>query len=170
MPDQATRKPTPPGTILREEFLKPYKITRRRLAEHLGWSIKQVDRICDNEAAITPEKALQLGAAFKMSPEFWMKAQAATDLWEAAQSVELHCHLRRHTKKLPLLPKIKIKMPDSRHKYFFNDWEIGEVRNLKSSKHRNIHSAVAWHNKRHGLSMRFKTKTIGNKLQVTRIK
>jgi len=166
-----TRKPTPPGTILREEFLKPYKITRWRLAEHLGWSLKQANRICDNEAAITPQKALQLGTAFRMRPEFWMKAQAATDLWKAAQSVEWPSLLKRHQENLPLIPMVKIKIIDARYgkQYFFHSWKIGEKRHFDSKKHQ-FDSASCHHNRRHGLLMRFKIEEIENKLCVTRIK
>lgn len=31
--------------------------------------------------------ALKLGAAFRTSPEFWMNAQKAVDLWEASRNL-----------------------------------------------------------------------------------
>ena len=81
------RRPTSPGEILREEFLAPLGMTQKRLADHLGCDVKVVNRIVNGRCAVTAEMALKLGAAFRTSPEFWMNAQKAVDLWEAARRV-----------------------------------------------------------------------------------
>jgi antitoxin HigA-1 len=39
------RKPTSPGEILEEEFLKPLELTQKALAEHLGCDYKVINRI-----------------------------------------------------------------------------------------------------------------------------
>ncbi len=83
--DDRRRKPTTPGEILREEFLAPLGMTQKVLADHLGCDIKVVNRIVNGRSAVTAEMALKLGAAFRTSPEFWMNAQKAIDLWEASQ-------------------------------------------------------------------------------------
>jgi addiction module HigA family antidote len=75
------KEPTTPGEILQKEFLAPHKISRKMLADHLGWDVKQIDRICNNQSAITAIKAIALGSAFGIRPEFWLNAQAQTDLW-----------------------------------------------------------------------------------------
>ena len=82
-----SRKPTTPGEILKEEFLVPLNMTQRQLAEHLGCDVKVVNRIVNGRTSVTAEMALKLGAAFKMTAEFWLNAQKAVDLYEAAQNV-----------------------------------------------------------------------------------
>ncbi len=81
------RKPTSPGEILREEFLVPLGLSQRVLADHLGCDVKVVNRIV-GRCAVTAEMALRLGAAFRTSPDFWMNAQKAADLYEAAGQVQ----------------------------------------------------------------------------------
>lgn len=76
------RKPTSPGEILNEEFLKPLGITQKQLAEHLGCDYKVINRIVNERASVTPEMAIKLAAAFNMTPDFWLNAQMAIDLWE----------------------------------------------------------------------------------------
>ena len=83
-----SRKPTSPGEILREEFLVPLGPSQKALADHLGCDVKVVNRIVNGRCAVTAEMALKLGAAFRTSPDFWMNAQRAIDLYEAAGHVE----------------------------------------------------------------------------------
>jgi antitoxin HigA-1 len=82
---QMKRKPTTPGEILSEEFLKPMGLTQRELADHLDCDVKVVNRIVNGKTSVTAEMALKLGAAFAISPEFWLSAQKAVDLYEATQ-------------------------------------------------------------------------------------
>lgn len=79
------REPTTPGEILREEFLIPLGITQKQLAGHLGCDVKVVNRIVNGRSAVSTEVAMKLGAAFRTSPDFWLNAQKAVDLWEASQ-------------------------------------------------------------------------------------
>ena len=81
------RKPTSPGEILREEFLGPLELTQRALAESLGCDVKVVNRIVNGRTSVSAEMALRLGAAFRTTPEFWLNAQKAVDLHEAARRV-----------------------------------------------------------------------------------
>ncbi len=79
------RRPTTPGEILREEFLLPLRLTQRQLAGHLGCDLKVINRIINGRTSVTAEMALKLGAAFRTSPEFWLNAQKAVDLHQAAR-------------------------------------------------------------------------------------
>lgn len=79
------RKPTTPGEILREEFLLPLGMTQRQLAGHLACDLKVINRIINGRTSVTAEMALKLGAAFRTSPEFWLNAQKAVDLHQAAR-------------------------------------------------------------------------------------
>lgn len=81
------RKPTSPGEILREEFLVPLELTQRALADSLGCDVKVVNRIVNGRTSVSAEMAIKLGAAFRTTPEFWLNAQKAVDLHEAARRV-----------------------------------------------------------------------------------
>jgi antitoxin HigA-1 len=81
------RRPTPPGEILREEYLQPLGLSQKRLADHLGCDVKVVNRIVNGRCSVTAEMALKLGAAFRTSAEFWMNAQKAVDIHEASEHV-----------------------------------------------------------------------------------
>ncbi len=75
------RKPTSPGEILSEEFLKPLEISQKDLAEHLGCDYKVINRIINEKSSVTPEMAIKLSGAFNTTPDFWLNAQMAMDLW-----------------------------------------------------------------------------------------
>lgn len=79
------REPTTPGEILREEFLTPLAMTQKQLADHLGCDVKVINRIVNDRAAVSIEMALKLGAAFRTSPDFWLNAQKAVDLYKASK-------------------------------------------------------------------------------------
>jgi len=83
-----TRKPTGPGEILQEEFLAPLKMTQRALAEHIGCDIKVINRIVNGRTAVTPEMAVKLGTIFRTTPEFWLNAQQAVDLYRARKKIK----------------------------------------------------------------------------------
>ena len=79
------RKPTHPGEILSEEFLKPLAISQTKLAVHLGWSHAKVNEIINGKRGVTAETALAFSDAFGTSAEFWINLQTNHDLWEAQQ-------------------------------------------------------------------------------------
>ena len=83
-----TRKPTSPGEILKEEFLIPLGITQKKLAEHIGCDIKVINRIVNEKVSITAEMAVKLGHVFNTSPEFWLNAQVAINLYNAILNLD----------------------------------------------------------------------------------
>jgi antitoxin HigA-1 len=78
-----TRKPTTPGEILREEYLAPLDMSQKALADHIEHDVKVINRIVNGRSAVTAEVALKLAATFRTTPEFWLNAQKAVDLWAA---------------------------------------------------------------------------------------
>jgi antitoxin HigA-1 len=82
------RRPTHPGEMLREDFLPDYDLSVTGLAEALGVSRQSVNELLRERRAVSPEMALRLGKLFGNSPEFWLNAQRAVDLWDAAQSIK----------------------------------------------------------------------------------
>ena len=72
---ELTRKPTTPGEILHEEFLKPLGMSQKELADHLGCDVKVVNRIVNGRTSVTAEMALKLGASFQTSPACWARGR-----------------------------------------------------------------------------------------------
>lgn len=87
MTDEMEREPTSPGEILREEFLRPLGLTQKEVATHLGCDVKVINRIVNGRSAVTASMALRLAAALGTTPEFWLNAQKAVDLYRAQQEV-----------------------------------------------------------------------------------
>ncbi len=83
-----TAKPTHPGEMLRDDFIPDYGLTASSLAETLGVSRQTINEILRERRAISPAMALMLSRLFGNSPEFWLNAQWAVDLWEARNRQE----------------------------------------------------------------------------------
>lgn len=82
------RRPTHPGEMLREGFLPDYDLTVSGLAEAIGVSRQSVNELLRERRAVSSEMALRLGRLFGNSPEFWLNAQRAVDLWRAGQAIQ----------------------------------------------------------------------------------
>ncbi len=183
------REPTPPGEILQKEFLDPHKLSRKNLAEHLGWNVKRIDRICNNEASITPQIALALGAAFGVNGEFWLSAQMMYDLWVARQEfktaaplphattikqfkIEKHIYLAppvnlyyKKKKRISKYPFLLMNVEDSFLIPCANMTNKQTVRNLRAA----ILIAAAKFNKKHGVKYKFKTRSAESGIRIWRV-
>lgn len=82
------RRPTHPGEMLREDFLPEFALTVAGLAAAVGVSRQSVNELLRGRRAVSPEMALRLSRLFRNSPEFWLNAQRAVDLWDAAQAIK----------------------------------------------------------------------------------
>ena len=82
------RRPTHPGEMLLEDFMPDYSLTVVRLAAAAGVSRQSINELLRGRRAVSPEMALRLGRLFRNSPEFWLNAQRAVDLWDAAQTIK----------------------------------------------------------------------------------
>lgn len=81
------RRPTHPGEMLREDFLPDYGLTVSSLADAIGVSRQSINELLRERRAVSPEMALRLARLFGNSPDFWLNAHRAVDLWEAARSL-----------------------------------------------------------------------------------
>lgn len=79
---RATRRPTPVGEILLEEFLIPLNIKINDLAAILDVHRNTASALVNNNSRLTLEMAVKLSKAFGTSPEFWLNLQNAVDIWE----------------------------------------------------------------------------------------
>ena len=80
--------PTHPGAMLREDFMPDYGLSVTTLAETLGVSRQTVNELLRERRALSPAMALRLSRLFGNSPEFWLNAQRAVDLWQAEKELE----------------------------------------------------------------------------------
>lgn len=81
------RPPTHPGEMLREDFLPDCGLSVSGLADAIGVSRQSVNELLRERRAVSPEMALRLSRLFGNSPEFWLNAQRAVDLWEATEAI-----------------------------------------------------------------------------------
>lgn len=80
-----TRSGTPnwtvhPGEILREEFLKPLKLSAYALAKRIRVPAPRVNDIVLEKRGITAGTAVRLAKFFGTSGQFWLSLQAAYEL------------------------------------------------------------------------------------------
>jgi len=75
--------PPHPGEVIREYL---GEMTISAAAEHLGVSRVAFSRVLNGKAAVSPEMAVRLAAAFgTSSPEVWLRMQAKYDLWQISK-------------------------------------------------------------------------------------
>ena len=74
---------TPPGEILREEFLRPLGMSGSELARHLKVPPNRINDIVRGRREISADTALRLARYFGTSATFWLNAQAAYSLSRA---------------------------------------------------------------------------------------
>lgn len=82
------RKPTHPGEILLEEFLKPMGISQVDLAKKMEVPVQRVNTLINGKRDMTAETAILLSRVLKTSSEFWMNLQVAYDLYEAQRAMD----------------------------------------------------------------------------------
>ncbi|MGW4337129.1 HigA family addiction module antitoxin [Rhodococcus koreensis] len=79
--------PLHPGEVLREEFLEPFGLTRRRLAVAIDVPPHLITEIVHGRRSITADTALRLGRAFGTSAQFWLNLQNRYELDLAADDL-----------------------------------------------------------------------------------
>ena len=74
------RKPTHPGKILDELYIKPLDLNLQKLADRLLIARNSLFKIRSGRASITPAIAA-LSEAFDTTPQLWLNLQQTYDLW-----------------------------------------------------------------------------------------
>lgn len=72
-----------PGEILKQEFLRPMRITGYGLAKALAVKPQSVNDIVLKKRGISADMAMRLARFLGTTPEFWMNLQTAYELTEA---------------------------------------------------------------------------------------
>jgi len=75
------RKPTHPGEILNEEFLKPLEVSQSQLANAIGVSFRSINELVNEKRSLSSEMAMKLSKYFGTSPELWMNLQNQFDIY-----------------------------------------------------------------------------------------
>ena len=76
-----------PGEILRDDFLRPMKISVYTLARAIKVPRSRVNDIVLGRRGITVDTAFRLARYFGTSPEFWINLQARHDVDEAGRKL-----------------------------------------------------------------------------------
>lgn len=100
---RTTRKPSTAGEILAAEFMKPFALTQKGLADLMGVPRKHINELCNDRRRITADTALMLSRVFSNTPDFWLNIQRRVDLWEAMHSPDRLERIAR-AKPLDLVP------------------------------------------------------------------
>ncbi len=97
IPQPTHRRPTTPGEIIEEQFLRPQRLTQQELADALDVNRVGVNAIINGRRGVTPETALRLEKVLGPSASFWLNLQRSVDLWDATHSdaTKKIKHLRR---------------------------------------------------------------------------
>ena len=72
--------PVHPGEILREEFLRPLRISQYRMAKDISVPPRRINEIVHGTRVITADTALRLARYFGTSERFWLNLQTRYDL------------------------------------------------------------------------------------------
>jgi addiction module HigA family antidote len=79
--------PMHPGEVLREEFLVPLGLSAGALAKACGVPRTRIERIANEETAITADTALRLGRALGTSAQLWLNLQNEFDMRTAKRQI-----------------------------------------------------------------------------------
>ncbi len=75
-----------PGETIREDFLKPLRMSVNKLALELRVPATRMTEIVHGRRGITADTALRLARYFDTTPKFWLNLQASYDLAIAADA------------------------------------------------------------------------------------
>jgi addiction module HigA family antidote len=89
--------PVHPGEILREDFMRPLRLTVNKLALELHVPATRIGEIVHERRRITADTALRLARYFNTNAEFWPNLQNFYDLEVTRRSgavseIERHVH------------------------------------------------------------------------------
>lgn len=82
------RVTTPPGEVLKEEFMEPLGLSANMLARQLDVPANRITAIINGTRSVTSDTALRLAQAFGTTPEFWLNLQMSHDLSAARAAAE----------------------------------------------------------------------------------
>jgi addiction module HigA family antidote len=85
---------------LREDILPALRMTQTEFAQRLGVSRLTVSELLHEKRALTPDMAARVAKLLRGSAAFWLRLQAARDLWEIDQDQERLAKVRPLDKRV----------------------------------------------------------------------
>ncbi len=74
------KNPVHPGAILRQDCLKPLRMSVTEGAKRLGVGLQTLSNLVNEKVSVSIEMAYRLSKAFGSTPETWLGMQLAFDL------------------------------------------------------------------------------------------
>ena len=96
---ERSRKPSLPGKVLMELYLKPQNTGLTAFAERTGICIRELSALVHGSMPVTQDIALRLARALNTIPALWLNMQKSVDLWIAnreSRKQELESASLRH--------------------------------------------------------------------------
>jgi antitoxin HigA-1 len=72
-----------PGEVLREEFLRPMRLSPYAVARAVGVPRTRIERLANEQTPVTADTALRLARYLGTSAAYWLNMQARYDLERA---------------------------------------------------------------------------------------
>ena len=95
------KEPAHPGEIVREEVLRPLALSVTDAARALGVTRQSLSALVNERAALSPEMALRLEAAFGIKADLMMRVQLGHSMAEVrARQAEITAGIRRVERSL----------------------------------------------------------------------
>lgn len=95
------RRPSTPGEVLAELFLRAHQVSIVKFAQAAGVSRKHMSAIVNGRAAITAEIATRIATVLGTTPQVWLNLQNAVDLHDAEKKLKRSSN---RPKRLPMFP------------------------------------------------------------------
>jgi len=81
-------KPSMPGEILSELFLKDRGVTIKAFADAVGYTPKHISNVIHGKARIEADLATKIAAVLGTTVEIWLRLQNTMDMWNARQKMK----------------------------------------------------------------------------------
>src|SRR6267142_1766317 len=80
--------PAHPGEIVREECLKPLRLSVTAAADALGVTRKALSDLLNGHTGVSPDMAIRLEKVFGSTADTWLRMQMKRELWEVRQRAD----------------------------------------------------------------------------------
>lgn len=83
IPVPTHRRPTTPGEMLVEEFLKPLGVSQAQFATRIGVHYPRLNEVVNGRRGVSVDTAFRFAKALNTTPQFWLNLQLMVDLYDA---------------------------------------------------------------------------------------
>lgn len=97
------RKPSHPGSLIREIIIPETGITVSELARRCGVARNTMSKVVNERGNITEDLAIRLSKVLGSSPRFWLGMQTNLNLWKAEN---------KNKAKYKRMERLQVKSPN----------------------------------------------------------